>query len=192
MTPGGVSCDLSDENQVKKLFKDHPASLVIHTAAYSDVDGCKHDPQQARAANVSASKFVSEACATHRVPWIYVDDHCRGILHALKKGKPGEIYNISSKTEMTNIELTRRLLKALDRPESLIESVKDRLGHDRRYAIDSSKLRRLGWKEKTAFGPAFHDTVLWYRENESWWKAIKDKKEEFGQYYAKVYGQRGS
>ena len=144
--------------------------------------------------------FVSNALSGKKLPlygdgkqvrnWIYVDDHCRGILHALKKGKPGEIYNISSKTELQNIDLTRRLLKALGQNESLIERVKDRLGHDRRYAIDSSKLRKLGWKEMSPFNEAFASTLRWYREHESWWRAHKGKKEEFGSYYAKAYGQR--
>ena len=144
--------------------------------------------------------FVSNALSGKKLPlygdgrqvrnWIYVDDHCLGILHALKKGRPGEVYNISSKTELENIELTRCLLKILGKSESLVESVKDRLGHDRRYAIDSSKLRKLGWKEKSAFDAAFRSTVLWYREHESWWRAIKDKKEEFQTYYTKAYGQR--
>ena len=144
--------------------------------------------------------FVSNALSDKKLPmygdgrqvrnWIYVDDHCGGILHALKKGKSGEIYNISSKTELTNIDLTRRLLKVLGKSDSLIEFVKDRLGHDRRYAIDSSKLRKLGWKEKFPFDAAFRSTVLWYREHESWWRSIKDKKEGFQSYYAKAYGQR--
>ena len=144
--------------------------------------------------------FVSNALENKKLPlygdgkqmrnWIYVDDHCTGILHALKKGKPGEIYNISSQTDMQNIELTKRLLKILGKPGSLVESVKDRAGHDRRYAIDSSKLRQLGWKENFSFENAFRSTVLWYRDHESWWRAIKDKKDEFQDYYAKAYGQR--
>ena len=146
--------------------------------------------------------FVSNALDGRKLPlygdgrqarnWIYVDDHCAGILHALRKGKPGEIYNISSDTEMENIELTRRLLKILGKPVSLIETVKDRLGHDRRYAIDSSKLRRLGWKEKFPFEKAFRSTVLWYRGHESWWRAIKEKQAGYKKYYAKAYGKKQS
>ena len=143
--------------------------------------------------------FVSNALDGQKLPlygdgkqvrnWIYVDDHCSGILHALKKGKPGEIYNISSETEMPNIELTHRLLKLLDKPMTVIERVTDRLGHDRRYAIDSSKLRRLGWKEKFPFQTAFRETVHWYRDHEPWWRALKGKKDGFQNYYAKAYGQ---
>ncbi len=122
--------------------------------------------------------------------WLYVEDHCRGILHALKKGKTGEVYNISSKTELENIDLTKKLLKILDKPENLIHHVTDRLGHDRRYAIDSSKLRSLGWSEKAKFDTAFRDTLLWYCRNEKWWKAIKEKQEGFTKFYKKAYAGR--
>jgi dTDP-glucose 4,6-dehydratase len=144
--------------------------------------------------------FVSNALMGQKLPlygdgrqvrnWIYVEDHCRGILHALKKGKPGEIYNISSVTEMENIELTGRLLEILDKPSDLIQRVVDRLGHDRRYAIDSSKLRALGWSERHAFKYAFPETVLWYRDHEAWWKAIKEKQKDFKKFYKKAYAGR--
>ena len=103
--------------------------------------------------------------------WIYIDDHCSGILHALKKGKSGEIYNISSHTELENIKLTKLLLKTLGKSESLIERVTDRLGHDRRYAISSAKLRALGWKETHLFHEAIKSTVFWNRGHEAWLKA---------------------
>jgi dTDP-glucose 4,6-dehydratase len=144
--------------------------------------------------------FVSNALMDQKLPlygdgrqirnWIYVEDHCRGILHALLKGKTGEIYNISSVTEMENVELTQRLLKILDKPSALIQKVTDRLGHDRRYAIDSSKLRALGWSEKALFENAFRETVLWYRVHEAWWQAIKEKKNDFKKYYRKAYAGR--
>ncbi len=144
--------------------------------------------------------FVSNALTDTPLPlygdgkqirnWIYVEDHCRGILHALKKGKVGEIYNVSSKTEIENIDLTQRLLKILDKPQSLVKRVTDRLGHDRRYAIDSSKLRGLGWSEKHAFEKAFPQTVLWYRDNVAWWQKIKQKQSGFKSYYKKAYGRR--
>lgn len=144
--------------------------------------------------------FVSNAIAGEALPlygdgrqvrnWIYVEDHARAILHALKKGKPGEIYNISSMTEMENIVLTKKLLNLLGKSVKLIKRVKDRLGHDRRYAIDSSKLRALGWKEKAVFDRAFADTVLWYEYHQSWWKAIKAKQNEFQSFYRKAYAGR--
>ncbi len=144
--------------------------------------------------------FVSNAISGDPLPlygdgrqirnWIYVEDHARGILHALKKGKPGEIYNISSETEMENIVLTKRLLRLLGKTEKLIKRVKDRPGHDRRYAIDSSKLRALGWKEKASFDRAFADTVLWYEYHQGWWRAIKEKQKDFQAFYKKAYAGR--
>lgn len=122
--------------------------------------------------------------------WLHVEDHARAIRFAFKKGVKGGIYNISSKTSLTNIELTRRLLKILGKPATLIQRVADRPGHDRRYAIDSAKLRALGWKEKFAFDEAFLHTVLWYRDNEKWWRAIKEKSAEFRRYYDLAYGAR--
>ncbi len=144
--------------------------------------------------------FVSNALAGRKLPlygdgkqirnWIYVDDHARGILHALKKGKAGDVYNISSHTELENIRLTKLLLETLGKPESLIERVTDRLGHDRRYAISSAKLRALGWKEEHPFEAAFRSTVLWYRSHEAWWRRIKEKEQGFKSYYAKAYGKK--
>lgn len=144
--------------------------------------------------------FVSNALSDQRLPlygdglqvrnWIFVEDHCRAIIHAFRKGKSGEAYNISSAISMTNIQLTRLVLKILGKPESLIQKVKDRLGHDRRYAIDSKKLRSLGWKEIFSFEKALRETVIWYQENQAWWKTIKEKSEDFKNYYAKAYEGR--
>ena len=144
--------------------------------------------------------FVSNALADEPLPlygdgkqirnWVYVDDHCLGILCAFQKGQRGQVYNISSETYLTNIELTRRILKILNKPLSLIQKVKDRAGHDRRYAIDSGKLRRLGWKESVSFDDAFRRTVLWYGENTDWWSVIKEKSLAFKSYYQKAYGNR--
>ena len=141
--------------------------------------------------------FVSNALANHKLPlygdglqvrnWIFVEDHCRGIIQAFKKGNSGEAYNISTAHSMTNIQLTKLILKILDKPESMIQKVKDRLGHDRRYAINSKKLRSLGWKEIFSFDKALRETVLWYKENEAWWQAIKEKSEDFKSYYARAY-----
>lgn len=122
--------------------------------------------------------------------WIYADDHARAILHALEKGKAGHAYNISSENSLTNIDLTRRILKILGKPFSLVRKVKDRPGHDRRYAIDSGKLRRLGWKEKARFDDALEATVLWYRDHEAWWRRLKEKGGGFAAYYKKAYAPK--
>lgn len=144
--------------------------------------------------------FVSNALSGEPLPlygdgkqvrnWLHVEDHARAIRHVFRAGKKGAVYNVSSKTSLTNIDLTRRLLKILGKPQTLIKRVADRPGHDRRYAIDSSKLRALGWKEKYAFDEAFLHTVLWYRDNEKWWRAIKEKSAEFRRYYDLAYAGR--
>jgi len=141
--------------------------------------------------------FVSHALSDEPLPlygnglqvrnWMFVEDHCRGILRVFQKGKSGEAYNISTSTYLTNIDLTRRLLRLLGKPESLIKKVKDRLGHDRRYAIHPGKLKKLGWRETFSFDQSLRETVLWYRENQDWWKAIKEKGEDFKRYYEKAY-----
>lgn len=106
--------------------------------------------------------------------WIHVDDHCEAILAAVQRGRPGEVYNVGANNEHPNVELTHMLLRLTGRDDSFIEYVTDRLGHDRRYAIDSSHARRsLGWEAKRSRWPeALEATVHWYRENEPWWRSI--------------------
>jgi dTDP-glucose 4,6-dehydratase len=105
--------------------------------------------------------------------WIHVLDHCEALDMLLKDGKEGEIYNISSGNEYENIEVVKRILKIMDKDESLIEFVEDRPGHDVRYSLDSSKIRsELGWKPKYNFKDALKETVKWYLKNEYWWKPL--------------------
>ena len=99
-------------------------------------------------------------------------DNCAAIDLVLQKGNAGEIYNIGGESERQNIEITKRILKELDLPESLIEPVKDRPGHDRRYSIDCSKVKKLGWKPKANFEAALKETIRWYKENKAWWKKL--------------------
>jgi dTDP-glucose 4,6-dehydratase len=106
--------------------------------------------------------------------WLHVDDHCRGIHLVLTKGKAGEIYNIGGGAELSNIELTRQILKIMGRDESELVFVKDRLGHDLRYSIDHNKISRdLGYVPEIPFFQGLVDTIDWYRMNESWWKPLK-------------------
>jgi dTDP-glucose 4,6-dehydratase len=106
--------------------------------------------------------------------WLYVEDHARAILHVLERGSAGEIYNISGEAPMTNLDLTGRLVQACGRTmETHVEHVADRLGHDRRYAINSDKLRALGWAPQTHFDDGIAQTVRWYRDHESWWRPLK-------------------
>jgi len=132
--------------------------------------------------------FVTNALENKKLPlyadgsnvreWLYVLDNCDAINFVLNFGKAGEVYNIGSGNEKKNILLTKIILRLLDKNESLIKFVKDRPGHDKRYALDIAKLKRLGWKPKHAFLKAIEETVLWYKGNPKWWKKIK-KKEKF-------------
>lgn len=106
--------------------------------------------------------------------WLYVEDHARAIMFVLERGTPGEVYNISGETPMTNLDLTARLVRACRRSmETHVEHVADRLGHDRRYAASSAKLRELGWAPRTSFDEGLAQTVQWYRDHESWWRPLK-------------------
>ena len=106
--------------------------------------------------------------------WLYVKDHCRAVDMILRNGKIGEIYNIGGNSEMSNIEIVKTILDILGKPDSLITYVKDRPGHDRRYAINSEKLQnQLGWKPKTNFSEGIQKTIKWYCENPDWLKRIQ-------------------
>ena len=105
--------------------------------------------------------------------WLYVLDNCRAIDMILHKGKPGEIYNIGGEYEIPNIKLTRIILKLLNKTYRMIEYVPDRLGHDRRYSLDSKKMKKLGWKPEKDFNAAIRETIKWYENNRSWWKELK-------------------
>jgi dTDP-glucose 4,6-dehydratase len=106
--------------------------------------------------------------------WLYVEDHCAAIDLVLHHGKPGDIYNIGGNNEWSNLDLAKKILSLLDKPESLIEFVKDRPGHDRRYAIDATKIRQqLSWKPQYSFEKGIRQTVNWYLQNREWWEQIK-------------------
>ncbi|MDK7490033.1 dTDP-glucose 4,6-dehydratase [Bacillus paranthracis] len=121
--------------------------------------------------------------------WLHVDDHCQAIDLVLHKGKNGEVYNVGGNNERTNIEIVKTILKALDKPESLIKYVTDRPGHDRRYAIDATKLREeLGWSPKYNFDTGIEQTIKWYLENQDWWKNIISG--EYQEYFKNQYANR--
>jgi dTDP-glucose 4,6-dehydratase len=108
--------------------------------------------------------------------WLFVDDHCRGILAVLEGGRAGEIYNIGGGTELTNEELTTRLLDLCGYSDSMIEPTTDRLGHDRRYSVDWSKIKNeLGYEPQMSFDEGLAYTVKWYHDNETWWRPLKDR-----------------
>ena len=121
--------------------------------------------------------------------YTYVEDHCRGILLVLEKGRAGEVYNVGAGNETPNIEMARFLLATLGKHESLIKHVKDRPGHDRRYAVNSAKLRALGWQPRYDAMHALRATARWYTENRWWWEPIKSG-ELYRDYYQRQYERR--
>jgi dTDP-glucose 4,6-dehydratase len=122
--------------------------------------------------------------------WLHVDDHCRAIDLLVAQGEPGEVYNIGGGNEVPNIELTQRILALTGRPPSLIRPVADRPGHDRRYALDTAKLRGLGWAPRVPFDAGLEATVAWYRDNDWWWRPIKEGDDAYRAYYRAQYGGR--
>ncbi|RMF66400.1 MAG: dTDP-glucose 4,6-dehydratase [Calditrichaeota bacterium] len=121
--------------------------------------------------------------------WIYVEDHCEAIDFVFRKGELGEVYNIGGGNEKTNLEITELILEKLNKPRSLMTFVKDRLGHDRRYSLDCSKLHRLGWTPRHNFDQAMEKTIKWYIENREWWEKIKTG--EYLEYYKRQYNLAG-
>ncbi len=121
--------------------------------------------------------------------WLYVEDHCRAIDLILHKGTVGEVYNVGGHNEMKNIDIVKLICRTLGKPESLIQFVTDRKGHDRRYAIDPTKIHReLGWLPETKFADGIQKTIQWYVKHEDWWQPIVSG--EYMAYYEKMYGNR--
>ncbi len=121
--------------------------------------------------------------------WLYVEDHCKAIDLIIHNGKVGEVYNVGGHNEMANIDIVKLILKQLGKPESLITYITDRKGHDRRYAIDPTKIHNdLGWLPETKFADGIVKTINWYLENESWWQPIVSG--EYMDYYEKMYGDK--
>ncbi len=140
--------------------------------------------------------FITNAYGDNELPlygdgmnirdWIFVTDHCRAIDLVLHKGIPGQVYNIGGNEEKDNTEITKTILKALNKPESLIRYVKDRPGHDRRYAIDDTKIKNeLGWTQEYDFETGMNETVKWYLDNKEWWDKIKTG--EYLEFYGRWY-----
>jgi dTDP-glucose 4,6-dehydratase len=122
--------------------------------------------------------------------WLHVSDHCRALDVVIERGAPGEVYNVGGGNHVKNADLTRRILQLVGKPESLIRHVADRPGHDRRYSLDTTKLRSLGWQPRVEFEQGLADTVTWYRQNEWWWRPIKQEDPSFEAYYKTQYGGR--
>ena len=123
-----------------------------------------------------------------RREWLHAEDHCAAVELVLREGTSGEIYNVGGE-ELENIEVTRRILELTGAGEDLLRHVDDRAGHDRRYSLDDSKVRGLGWSPQHSFAETgLADTVEWYRDNRAWWEPIKSG--EYRRYYEQQYGAR--
>jgi dTDP-glucose 4,6-dehydratase len=119
--------------------------------------------------------------------WLYVDDFCAAVDLVLERGAPGEAFNVGGPDELPNLEVVRRILAQTGRDESLIEFVADRLGHDRRYSLSSTKVEDLGWRAEVRFAEGLRRTVAWYREHEDWWRPLRSG--EYLDYYRRRYGR---
>ena len=144
--------------------------------------------------------MISRALADESLPvygtgenvrdWLYVEDHCAAIDLVMRKGREGEIYNVGGHNERTNLDVVKTILRELGKPESLITYVKDRPGHDRRYAIDPTKIHNeLGWLPQTTFDEGIKRTIRWYLDHQKWWKDILAG--DYQSYYERMYGNRG-
>ena len=123
--------------------------------------------------------------------WIYVTDHCLGLLAAAEKGQSGEVYNIGGdpESELSNKEMTFKILSLLGKPDSLVEQVPDRPAHDRRYSLDAQKIRtKLGWRPATGLSEGLAQTVRWYKEHEGWWQRVKSGA--YLSFYEMHYGRK--
>jgi dTDP-glucose 4,6-dehydratase len=175
---------------VRSYFVTYAMDVVVTRG--SNTYGPYHHPEKL------IPLFVTNAIDDQQLPlygdglqrrdWLYVADHAGAIGHVLGHGLAGEIYNVRGGNERSNREVVTALLNRLGKPWSLVRTVEDRPGHDRRYAMDGTKLAALGWKNKTAFEAGLATTLDWYSENEAWWRPIKSG--EWEAYYRRQYGAR--
>ncbi len=171
----------------------HTFGLDLVTTRCSNNFGPYHFPEKV------IPLFVTNLIDGEKVPlygdglnvrdWLHVEDHCDAVLTVMEKGAPGEVYNVGGNNERSNLELTRTILELMGKGEEMIRYVKDRPGHDRRYAIDATKIRReLGWEPtRSAWPKALVSTIDWYKNNQAWWRRVKSG--EYRTYYAKQYGK---
>ena len=162
----------------RAYYKTHGMDVVITRC--SNNYGTHHFPEKL------IPLFVTTLLEGKKVPvygsgknvrdWLHVDDHCQGIHKVLMNGRAGEVYNIGGGRELTNLEITHLMLEAMGKDESSIEYVEDRKGHDLRYSVDWTKIKNeLGYEPQVRFEDGLKDTIQWYRDNESWWKPLKDR-----------------
>ena len=180
----------SSDHLVRAYFETYNLPITITNC--SNNFGPFQDPEKL------IPRFITNLLEDKKVPlmgkgenirdWIFVDDHSSGVETVILHGNIGETYLLGG-TEKTNMEITKKLLELLGKDESFIESVEHRLGHDFRYAVNPSKVEKLGWKRKKSFEDRLEETVNWYKENEWWWKPLKQGRPDVDRTSQKVYGQ---
>ncbi len=122
--------------------------------------------------------------------WLFVEDHCRAMDLVLRRGRIGEVYNVGAQAEVPNLQVAERIVDILEKPRELITFVRDRLGHDLRYALDCSKIHALGWRPLQTFEQGLELTVAWYKSHEDWWRRLKHQREDFKKFHAAYYKDR--
>jgi dTDP-glucose 4,6-dehydratase len=170
-----------------KAASDHLVRAYFHTYGLPvTITNCSNNLGPFQFPEKIIPLFITNLLEGKKVPvygdglyvrdWIYVEDHCRAIDLVIKKGILGETYLIGANNEVPNIILAKKIISLLQKDDSFIEYVTDRPGHDRRYAIESAKIQRLGWNPLFSFDDALKETVRWYVEHQAWWKRLKHKK----------------
>ena len=202
---GGRSAKETDPVEPSSPYSVAKAAGDLHVPAYVRTFGV--DASITRGSNTYGPRqypeklvplFVTNALDGQPLPvygdgrqirdWLHVEDHCAGIELVLREGVAGEVYNVGGGNECENVEITRRIVELTGADPALVRHVTDRPGHDRRYSLDSSKLRALGWGPRRAFDEGLAETVAWYRDNRSWWEPIKSG--EYLEYYRRQYAER--
>ena len=209
-----VKGDIADREFIMDLFEKEKFDIVVNFEASADlfvlayhrtfglpvtISRCSNNYGPYHFPEKLIPLMISRALADEELPvygkgenvrdWLHVSDHCEAIDLIIHKGKVGEVYNVGGHNERTNLEVVKTILKALDKPESLIKFVTDRPGHDMRYAIDPTKLEtELGWKPKYNFDTGIAQTIEWYLNNKEWWQNILSG--EYANYFDKMYGNR--
>ncbi|MBU0502433.1 MAG: GDP-mannose 4,6-dehydratase, partial [Candidatus Margulisbacteria bacterium] len=177
--------------QVRAYFKTHDLPVIVTRS--SNNYGPFHYPEKI------IPLFITNALENKKLPlygdgknvrdWLFVKDNCGAIDLVLRQGKVGQVYNIGGESEARNVDLTKMVLELLGRDEALIEFVGDRPGHDRRYSIDCSKIKKLGWQPQTPLKEGLKITVDWFRQNRDWWEKIKKKQKDYKKFQKEWYAK---
>lgn len=195
-----TSYDPRSPYSASKAASDHLARAFFHTFKLPvTISNCSNNYGPYQFPEKLMPLFITNLMENKKIPlygdggnirdWLYVDDHCQAIDLIIKKGKIGETYCVGGNCEKTNKEITYKILELMGKGEEMIEFISDREGHDRRYAIDFSKIKKeLGWQPEISFEEGLGKTVDWYKKNKTWWKNIKSG--EYKQYYQKNYNER--